>query len=94
MMSSSSPFELILRLPGIIKGALRRTPKVDRASLAEATAALQQAPLPFLFCFGCRKVVSERPCEACPTETEVFVATTDTDRRLAVSRLVAEGDRS
>jgi predicted RNA-binding protein with PUA domain len=55
---------------------------------------MQQASIPFVFCFGCRQVIPERPCDACDAETEIFQVTTETDRRLAVSRLSAEADRT
>jgi predicted RNA-binding protein with PUA domain len=62
--------------------------------VAEAQQTLQQAIIPFVFCFGCRQVIPERPCDACDAETELFQVTTETDRRLAVSRLSAEADRT
>ena len=93
--ASSSPFELLLRLPGLVKGALTgKRAKSDRATLAVATQSLKEGSLPLLFCFGCRKIISERPCVECDRETEIFEVTTETDRRLAMSRLAAEGERT
>jgi len=96
MRDSGSPIGLLLRIPQLVMGAINglRKPPVKKAPLAEAVASLNAAALPLLFCFGCRAIVAERPCVACDRETEVFVVTTETDRRLVVSRLAAEGDRT
>ena len=76
------------RLWATLRGARRAT----RVSNAEAVVSLQGAPIPFVFCFSCRKVIPSRPCAACDKETEYFEVTSETDRRLAVNRLAAEGD--
>ena len=96
MSDSGSPMGLLLRIPRLVMGAFNglRKPPVKKAPLAVAVAALKQGTLPFLFCFGCREIVPERPCTACDRETEVFVVTTETDRRLVLSRLAAEGERT
>jgi predicted RNA-binding protein with PUA domain len=65
--------------------------KPARVSIADATAAVHKGTLPFFFCFGCRTLIPERPCDACDRETEIFVVTTETDRRLLTSRLPSEG---
>ena len=96
MGDSSSPMGLLLRIPQLVKGAFNglRKPPVKKAALAAAVQSVNQGALPLLFCFGCRAIVPERPCTECDRETEVFVVTTQTDRRLVVSRLAAEGDRT
>ena len=96
MSDSGSPIGLLLRIPQLVKGAFNglRKPPVKKAPLAAAVASINAATLPLLFCFMCREIVPERPCTACDRETEVFVVTTETDRRLVVSRLAAEGDRT
>lgn len=96
MSDSGSPIGLLLRIPQLVLGALNglRKPPVKKAPVAAAVASVNAGALPFLFCFGCRAVVPERPCTECDRETEVFVVTTETDRRLVVSRLAAEGDRT
>ena len=87
-----------MNLGSSLQGFLRRLrgapAKAERASIAVATASVQQASIPLLFCFGCRRVIAERPCVECDRETEIFEVTTETDRRLAVSRLAAEGERT
>ena len=65
--------------------------KKKKTSVAAATATVQQTTLPGFFCFGCRELITERPCDACDRETEIFIVTTETDRRLLVSRLALEG---
>ena len=72
--------------------ALRGEKRSRRISTPEAVASLQGALIPFVFCFNCRKVIPSRPCAGCDAETEYFEVTTETDRRLAVNRLAAEGD--
>lgn len=96
MADSSSPVGLLLRLPQLVMGAINglRKPAVKQAPVAAAVESVNAAALPFLFCFGCRAIIPERPCGACDRETEIFVVTTETDRRLVVSRLAAEGDRT
>jgi hypothetical protein len=65
--------------------------KKGKVSIAAATASVQPAATPFVFCFGCREIIPERPCDRCDKETEIFEVTTETDRRLLVSRLALEG---
>jgi hypothetical protein len=65
--------------------------KKKKTSVATATVTVQQTALPGFFCFGCREIISERPCDACDRETEIFQVTTENDRRLLVSRLASEG---
>ncbi|MDP1822929.1 MAG: hypothetical protein Q8L48_06800 [Archangium sp.] len=65
--------------------------KKKKTSVAVATTSVQQGTLPFHFCFGCREIIAERPCDACDRETEIFEVSTETDRRLLVSRLPSEG---
>ena len=65
--------------------------KKKAKSVAAATLSVQQANLPSFFCFGCRELITERPCDACDRETEIFEVTTETDRRLLMSRLPSEG---
>ena len=65
--------------------------KKKKTSVASATQSVQQTTLPGFFCFGCREFIAERPCDACDRETEIFEVTTETDRRLLVSRLALEG---
>ena len=65
--------------------------KKKTTSVAAATVTVQQTALPGFFCFGCREIIVERPCDACDRETEIFEVTTETDRRLLVSRLALEG---
>ncbi len=65
--------------------------KAERVSVEAAVASVKGATFPFVFCFGCRDVVPSRPCAACDAETELFVVTTETDRRLVLNRLSAEG---
>ncbi|MDP2273023.1 MAG: hypothetical protein Q8K32_19960 [Archangium sp.] len=62
-----------------------------KTTVSAATATVQQTTLPGFFCFGCREFIAERPCDACDRETEIFEVTTETDRRLLVSRLALEG---
>jgi hypothetical protein len=65
--------------------------KPARASITEATSVVKQGALPFFFCFGCRAIIPDRPCDACDRETEIFTVSTETDRRLVTSRLPTEG---
>jgi hypothetical protein len=65
--------------------------KKPMRAISDATASVQQGALPSFFCFGCRELITERPCDACDRETEIFQVTTETDRRLLVSRLALEG---
>lgn len=67
--------------------------KPARPSESDAAAAVQRGPLPAFFCFGCRLIISERPCDACDRETEIFEVTTEIDRRVLVNRLALEGER-
>jgi len=84
---------LAVAVVGLVNGFRRAPSKVDRASLADSTAQVKGGALPFDFCFGCRAIIPARPCEACDRETEIFQVTSETDRRLLVNRLAAEGER-
>jgi hypothetical protein len=89
--NSGSPVGLLLSLPRLVMGVLKRKPAQKKAPVAAAVESANQATLPVLFCFGCRTIIPLRPCEACDRETEIFVVTTETDRRLLVGRLTSEG---
>ncbi len=65
--------------------------KKKTTSVAAASATVQQTTLPGFFCFGCRELIADRPCDACDRDTEIFEVTTETDRRLLLSRLALEG---
>ncbi len=91
MANSGSPVGLLLSLPRLVMGVLKRKPAQKKAPVSVAVESVNQATLPVLFCFGCRTIIPLRPCEACDRETEIFVVTTETDRRLLAGRLTSEG---
>jgi hypothetical protein len=93
MANSGSPVGLLLSLPRLVMGALKRKPAKKAAPVRVAVESVNKAAFPFFFCFGCRAVIPSRPCDECDRETEIFEVTSETDRRLVTNRLSVEGDR-